>query len=384
MKKDLFVDCRVEGACENDDQDDEENATKALRVLQECTQLGDPMQTLQHYYQKQGHTQSLSSAWRQPQFYRIGKGKDSSTYWRFTFQCPLDPSVSGCSVVARSLLIPPSNNNQQLTDLADLWRQWFGEFIISPHDNLVYIGTKKNAKRSAAFFVLWHLCGTSGVKERLQLLGSKQKPMKPTVVPPELSFHSLGKTIDKLSKIPWVHDLHRCGIRRVQIDYHEHLEDGTHPVIFSPTYIICRIAISEPTMQVQQASDPQPSKELARDQAVQRLVAELASDNLESEVVLSTDGCVRSWIEKEELLHCDSPYLRMYVKIPEWARWKPANGDKAILYRLSLVGCMNRFNLSADQLTPIGVILPYHPAFCAEDQSKQIYLERQRVKRLPS
>ena len=371
MKRGLFVHCRIEDSCEDNDHDDEERTTEALGVVQEYTQLGDPMQSLQQHYQKQGYTESLATAWRQPQFYRIGRGKESSTYWRFTFQCPLDVSVSGSSGVPRSLLMmnesstPSSNNNQQL---ADLWRQWFGEFIISPHDNLVYIGTKKNVKRSAALVVLWHLCGKTGLKEHILLTGAKQKPVKPVAPPRELSLHSLAKTIDKLSKISWVHDLHRCGIRRVQIDYHEHSE-GKHPVILSPTYIICRMEINEP-IQVQQASDPQPTKELARDQAVQRLVAAVTTtgNGVESEEVVSADRCVQSWIEKDELHKSDSPYLHMHVQVPEWARWKPTNGDKAILYRLSLVGCMDRFNLSADQLTPVGVILPYDPTFCAEEQ----------------
>lgn len=176
--KDLFVDHPMGGSA-NDDH--EESATAALHVLKEYTMLGDPMLTLQHYYQKQGHVESLSSSWQRPHFHRVGRGKDSKTYWRFTFQCPLDASVSATSVVASSLLIQttPSLPPDDMQQLAKLSRQWFGDFIISPYDNFVYFGTKKNAKRSAAFGVLWKFFGTNGAKE--QLASPKRKPIRPNI-----------------------------------------------------------------------------------------------------------------------------------------------------------------------------------------------------------
>jgi len=178
MKRRLFVDCRIEGTSDdvNDDVEWEDSVREAFQVLQEYTLLGDPMQTLQHYYQKKGHIESISTSWQPPRYYRVGKGKDSSTYWRCTFTCPLDPSMKGSSVIATALLRnqePSTVVEGTILQLEELSKQWFGDFLISPHDNHVYFGTKKNAKRSAAFGFLWDVFGTSGVKEQLLAPSSK-------------------------------------------------------------------------------------------------------------------------------------------------------------------------------------------------------------------
>jgi len=377
MKRRLFVDCRIEGTSDdvNDDVEWEDSVREAFQVLQEYTLLGDPMQTLQHYYQKKGHIESISTSWQPPRYYRVGKGKDSSTYWRCTFTCPLDPSMKGSSVIATALLRnqePSTVVEGTILQLEELSKQWFGDFLISPHDNHVYFGTKKNAKRSAAFGFLWDVFGTSGVKEQLLAPSSKSIITTTKVFAPTRSIRSWEKKISKLSKIPWINDLYdRCGIRSISIEYMEH-SMMENPQILSPSYIICRMEIHQP-IHGKVMSDPQPSKTIARNQAVERLIMKVEQERpIPRATILPSPSpdvdCNQSWIEKEELLLCDSPYLHLNAKVPGWARWRPSHQEKAILYQLVLEGYDDRLGLADDELTPVGIILPFDSIFRYDEE----------------
>jgi dsRNA-specific ribonuclease len=360
----------------------EKSVTEALHLLQEYTTelLGDPLQTLQGYYQKRRVT-SLASAWQVPHYYRIGRGKESKTYWRFIFQCPLEDSVLATSVVARPLLrmemggALPSEDRQRLAELS---QQWFGDFVLSPYDGYVYFGTKMNAKRSAAFGALYKIFGMQGKSPKKHFQSKKRKQInKPDLPYPDQTIKSLEKKIRKLAKIPWIHDLHRCGVKHVDILYKEHIsmvEDI--PSTLSPTNIICQMEIQEP-VEMKVESDPHPSKALARGQAVKRLIVAMKTRLGVSETTTTNErrdesedsafplSCI---MEKENLLHCDSPYLHMQMQLPKWARWIPQNGDRAILYRLNISGPVPLFELPANQRTSIGLILPYDPTLCIEKE----------------
>lgn len=330
---------------------------ESLCVLEEFTNLGDPMQMLQMYYQKKGVV-SLATAWSEPMPYKIQEGKEC---WRISFFCPLNEGCSATSVAPVALLKndTPLKALEVRKKLEGIFEKWFGNFLISPLDGFVYFKKKKNAKRSTAFCMLLKLFEEKGKIGIIEVLTNKNKLAKPQITPtPVINDKSLERIMNKQSKIQWIHDLHHAGVRRVQIQYQK-FEDGKEESIFSPSTIVCHIKLQEPCA-LDVSSDPQPSKALARTMAIKSVVSALQdSDN--PPYIGDANSCVNTLIAKEALLLCDSSYVSIHRQLSLWQCWEPGNGEQGVLYHVQ--------SEKEVAQTPFGLMLPYSSCFCDMDSA---------------
>jgi hypothetical protein len=361
------------------------NVEECLQALQALTSHGDPLMALQHYFQKRRYVLPLADCWAAPTWYRIGKGKESTTYWRCSFQCPLEKTFSS-TVVPCALVLPQSHTeNPTFQQLRQLHNQWFGEFVVSPKDGLIYLGTKKNAKRSAALYHFYRLFGSEGIPNNFYETKNKDDFFQSSPIPmaPLSNPQALHKRRRKLSQIAWIHPLYTAGVRKLLIRYRAVYADPCTPL--SPTRVLCKLELRHPICTIVE-SDPMPTKAKARDDAIAKLLEQIPTVSQNS-TPPETDVAIET-SEKEQLLLCDCPYLDCRVELPHWTRWdassqsSSSSNNEVLLYRVmilarppsdssgsaspSLTDLLGNY-IMPNELTRFGLLLPICQEFVSKD-----------------
>lgn len=406
---------------------------EAIQVLETYQSAGDPLMILQMYYQKQGLTASIAEYFLPPQCHRLslpklnppststvnddGKKFHIPLYWRFTFVCPLltakaknnnnnlsndhqslmTASSQVSSMIAAPLLLSETNHQYQsspsFTKLVQLFDDFLGSYhIFQQNDDendvgkgQVYFATKKNAKRSAAFGMLYQLFGKDGIPD--DLLGKKKKKKKrtnglttllltnhhssqtnddqkdmanssasalasPVSHPPPPSVKTLKKLQRKRDSTisSWVEELLSVGVTCVSIEYCQATtvtmnsnlpltftnsivspwnegEKGNHQehLLQQPTLIQCEMEIMEHPMSLRIMGAAYPNKDLALADTVSKVLKAIQSNPNISSTTLPL--CINSSEElylraKYQLLHANAPSCNYFYFVPHWAHEK--------------------------------------------------------------
>ena len=343
-------------------------ASEAIELIKKFTYT-DPMMELLQYYQKRGHTTSISDA-----FTHVSGGPNrAKPYWRCTFKCPI-----GREEASSSLPLPLIHGGQSTNDdLAELSDRLFGPHKIV--NGLVFFKTKKGAKKSAAMAMLMLKTEQDDSKLDKVLVVSKDEASPMSSQSPKQDALIEPQKAPKTRRLPsWVHELYKVGIEKVTITYQERLkDDGAWRG--KATDICCIMSISRP-IEISVIGLPHPSKQDARQSAVALLVEEIG--RLGHLSVEEENGTVPDdksiYRKKHDLFTCDVPMGKYVFPVPRWARRvisPRADGSKGYLYELVIltkagrhVAC-DKLLVGLSEVARIGIIFPedIEPHFGASD-----------------
>jgi dsRNA-specific ribonuclease len=357
-------------------------ASEAIELIKKFTYT-DPLMELTEYYQKRGHTTSLSDA-----FTHVSDGPNrAKPYWRCTFKCPIGGEETSSSLPLPLIHGGQSNND----DLAELSDRFFGPHKIV--NGLVFFKTKKGAKKSAAMAMLMLKTEQDNSTLNNVLVESKDEASLILLQSPKQDALVEPQKAPKTRRLPsWVHELNKVGIEKVRITYQERLkDDGAWRG--KPTDLCCIMSISKP-IETSVIGLPYPSKQDARQSAVALLVEKIG--RLDPLSVEEENGTVPDdksiYRKKHDLFTCDVQMGKYVSPVPQWARRAispQADGSKGYLYELVIltkserpVAC-DKLLVVQSEAARIGIIFPencgptkvtgYSTHFCFQSGSGEYF-----------
>eukprot|EP00934_Nitzschia_sp_Nitz4_P001424 Nitzschia sp. Nitz4//scaffold18_size181773//21860//25417//NITZ4_001897-RA/size181773-processed-gene-0.221-mRNA-1//-1//CDS//3329539957//1424//frame0 len=353
-----------------------EDAIQYTQELLRSMESANLLSILHEHYQHSHGVLSMPQAWEGIR-HKDGVEKDSPTYWRVIFTCP----VRGFQVAS---VLPVVWGLQDLTVL-ELYRKVVGDVWIDEESDTdhpwIYWTTKQNAKRAAALAYFIQESGGKlpkklSKKEKAGNLVQMQKSLPP---PPSL------KLLEKIARMPndtWADTLLEAGIRYVQIEYQIDAVRGPKTpskVWKEPSLLTCRInatntlSITEEPIVVE--SSPQPTASQALQNAVDRLLPLVPASYLDVKQELKDP---RDYVRaKYDILYNNpSEYLVDYY-IPYWAQTPVWEQSKGFLYEVEVYrltgssSCTDTYSdldratlpwasecIGVQEATPVGILLP--------------------------
>jgi dsRNA-specific ribonuclease len=322
-------------------------AQDAIDLLQDFA-YKEPMMKLNEYYQLRGINKSITEYFNEVSDHQ-GKGEK---YWRYSFRCPLREEE-----VSSTLPLALVYGDQNMDDLTELTKNYFGAKH-KVHSNLVFFSNKKGAKKSCALAALLRL--DNKISKPDHVLVESKDEASISLLQSSDPFQVPKKAAKTLKFPSWTHELQEVGVKQVKISYREHCKEGDAVWRAQYTDLCCILSIFKPK-KLTVVSDPYPSRQDARQNAVMKLKEELALPDTQPD---PSPFNLSTILEKEAILSCDTQMADYVFPLPPFARHiVSAESKTAYLYEIVILAesgddpiACTKMSLCRDEISRFGVI----------------------------